>query len=408
MVAAPPPPLVSYVDRLHGWRASGPGVEATNDAGRHWHVVFRWRAGGGGADVTALVRTSAAAGLVTFSYSATFVTNDGGAHWYVVAGPPNDPAVGDQVVGRGPLLFGSRADAILQAEQWPPAQLRCGGRWYHVVQSPIGDYGPAPRNICLGGPGATIHTYVVLAEPPDPATGYERTVQVRALTSVGLVYDVLDESSRLVETGTLPLERPEWSWADRNHAWRPTIAGLEATDDGGHHWRLVLGTPRTSGASADRPIRTSARSGIVGVSGRLFVTNDGGRHWYQAQGGPAEPALGRGSLLFGTGGWSIERAVPWPLPRLRCTGRWVHSAEYFNPLSAGPRPRRICLQDSGVTVRMKTVYRLPEPQSGWELLGEHLSGGTLTAAVFDTTSEPWRRVGTVVYRDGAGTFAPTR
>ena len=49
MVLAPatPPPIQSWADTEHGWKAAGPGVEATDDGGRHWRVVFRYGAGGG-------------------------------------------------------------------------------------------------------------------------------------------------------------------------------------------------------------------------------------------------------------------------------------------------------------------------------------------------------------------------
>jgi hypothetical protein len=394
-MVASPPPLVSYADSLHGWRAGGPGIEATNDGGRHWKIVFRWRRGDGASDATAIVRTSAAAGIVTFD-DAEFVTNDGGAHWYVVDSRPDVEPV--ERVGRGSLLFESDGTAIKQVAPWPIEGLRCGGRWYHAVQTPIGDYGPEPRNICLGGPGAVLHTQIALR------FDQHQDVRLRALTAAGLVYDVFDDGGQFVEEDTMPVGRPEESWSDRNHGWRWAIRrGLEATSDGGHTWRLVFPVEPSSGGDVDRPLRMTAATGLVGVSAREFLTNDAGRHWYQVNIPAPGSFFGRGTQLYAVGANTIEQAVVWPVRNLRCLGRWVHSAEYFNELTAGPKPRTICLQDR-LTLPFGVVYS-GEPT--WEVVGRRLTDGVLYADVYDddgTYNEP--QVGTVVVRDGVATFTP--
>jgi hypothetical protein len=95
--------------------------------------------------------------------------------------------------------------------------------------------------------------------------------------------------------------------------------------------------------------------------------------------------------------------VQWPPRRVRCTGRWVHSAAWFSATTAGPKPRRICQQDSGVDVPMRTVWTAP---SGGTVFGHSLVNGVLTADVVDDTSEQWVTVGTVVYRNGHATYTP--
>src|SRR4051812_21210057 len=112
MVPAPPPPIQSWADTEHGWKAAGPGVEATDDGGRHWRVVFRF--GPHGADsVVSLVRTSPSAGMVGVEYGG-FVTSDAGRHWYVVAnGGP-----GGVLYGHGAVLYAVVDLTIDQAVQW--------------------------------------------------------------------------------------------------------------------------------------------------------------------------------------------------------------------------------------------------------------------------------------------------
>src|SRR5882762_358095 len=120
MVLAPatPPPIQSWADAEHGWKAAGPGVEATDDGGRHWRVVFRYGAGGA-VQVVSLLRTSQTAGIVGLEYGG-FVTTDAGRHWYLMADGP-----GGDLFGHGSLLYGAEDADIVQAVSWPPRALRC-------------------------------------------------------------------------------------------------------------------------------------------------------------------------------------------------------------------------------------------------------------------------------------------
>src|SRR4051794_10505699 len=126
LAPATPLPVQSWADAEHGWKAAGPGVEATDDGGRHWRGPFPFGAVGEW-DVVALLRTSPTAGLVGFEYGE-FVTTDAGRHWYLVANGP-----GGTVLGHGSLLFGAANDQIVQAVRWPPRALRCRGKWFHQV-----------------------------------------------------------------------------------------------------------------------------------------------------------------------------------------------------------------------------------------------------------------------------------
>ena len=165
MVLAPaaPPPIQSWADAEHGWKAAGPGVEATDDGGRHWRVVFRY-GNGGAAEVVSLLRTSPTAGIVGLEYGG-FVTNDAGRHWYLLS--ENTP--GGVLLGHGSLLFGAEDTDIVQATSWPPRTLRCRGKWFHQIAGGLNAYGPKPRTICLEGPGISIPTRSVY-KLPQPAT----------------------------------------------------------------------------------------------------------------------------------------------------------------------------------------------------------------------------------------------
>src|SRR5690242_6515724 len=108
MVAALPPVLRSWADHDHGWRAAAAGVQASEDGGRHWRVVFRT------PTVRWLTRTSVSAGLVGTAHGV-FVTEDAGRRWFRVAG-----FVGTQAFGRGDRLWVADGPRLRLAEQWPP------------------------------------------------------------------------------------------------------------------------------------------------------------------------------------------------------------------------------------------------------------------------------------------------
>jgi hypothetical protein len=370
VAAASPPPIVqSWADHEHAWRAAADGVEATSDGGRRWRVVLKT------PGVTWLTRTSPTAGLVE-SGDGVLVTKDAGRHWYSVSS-----FTAQSAIGRGNRLYAANGQQLLQAEEWPPARVHAG------MTIPMRVLYTMDGNLVL---------------------------RVKQLISGGVIADVIDgmtPTQELVYRDWLaylePVHTPpplRTSWADREHAWRGTARGIEATSDGGAHWKLVFPLGVASGASVDVLIRTSAGAGLASIAGRTWVTVDAGRHWYQATGGPTVPAFGHGKLLFGTGGTGIDQAVQWPPRRVACTGRWVHSAASFSSLAAGPRPRTICQQEHGVDIPMRTVWSVPPNDGNWVVFGRALAGGVeLQADVIDLTSEPGRYVGTVYYRNGVAT-----
>ena len=184
LAPATPPPIQSWADAEHGWKAAGPGIEATDDGGKRWHVVFRF--GPHGADVIrSLLRTSATAGITTLDYGS-FATSDGGAHWYLLSNAP------DAVVGHGALLLSASGAAVQRAVRWPLRHLRCRGRWFHQVASGFDDFGPKPRNICLGGPGVDLPMRSVFRLPVNHG---EWETFGPALLPGGLVAGVYDTSS---------------------------------------------------------------------------------------------------------------------------------------------------------------------------------------------------------------------
>src|SRR4051794_23253224 len=371
MVAAPPPLIQSWADHEHAWRASTAGVEATSDGGRHWRIVLKT------PRVTWLTRTSPTVGIVE-SAGGVVVTKDAGRHWYPVTG-----FAAQSTVGRGSRLYAANGQQLLQAEQWPPTVLHAGMTIpLRVLYTMDGNLVLRVKQLVSGG---------VIADVIDGMTPVQQ-----------LVYrDWLAYLEPIAPPPPPPLE----SWADRGHAWRGSSRGIEATSDGGLHWRVVFPLGVASGAGVDVLIRTSPRAGLASIAGRGWVTIDAGRHWYQATGGPTVPAFGRGDLLFGTGDSGIDQAVQWPPRRVRCTGRWVHSAAYFSSLSAGPRPRTICQQDNGVELPMRRVWTVPPNDGNWIVYGRQLADGELQADVVDLTSEAGRYIGSVYYRNGVATTA---
>jgi hypothetical protein len=303
------------------------------------------------------------------------LTKDAGRHWYLVSGFNAQSAI-----GRGSRLYAANGQELLQAEQWPPADLHAG---------------------------MTIPTRVLYWMDGN------LVLHVRSLVAGGVIADVLDGMTpvqQLVYRDWLaslePVGTPQpllTSWADGEHAWRATSRGIEATSDGGAHWLLVFPLGVASGASVDVLIRTSAQAGLASIAGGQWVTIDAGRHWYQVTGGPTVPAFGRGTLLFGTGGTGIDQAFQWPPRRVACTGRWVHSAAYFSALTRGSKPRTICQQDSGVDIPMRRVWTVPPNDGDWIVYGRTLAQGELQADVIDMSTELSRYVGSVYYRNGVAT-----
>ena len=107
------------------------------------------------------------------------------------------------------------------------------------------------------------------------------------------------------------------SWADHDHAWRAADQGVEATSDGGRHWRVVFRVGPGGAVAVNSLLRTSATAGVIGIdTAGAFVTNDAGRHWVQLAGNG--PELGRGSEAYAAEANVLVR-VEWP-PRASSSG----------------------------------------------------------------------------------------
>jgi hypothetical protein len=252
MVLAPatPPPIQSWADAEHGWKAAGPGVEASDDGGRHWRVVFRY-GDGGAAEVVSLLRTSPTVGLVGLEYGG-FVTNDAGRHWYLTS--ENVP--GGDLFGHGSLLYGVGNASIVQAVSWPPRTLRCRGKWFHQIAGGLNAFGPKPRTICLEGPGISIPARTVYTLP-QPMVNADWGLFGQVLIPGGLLASVYDLSA---EPHVVPLEGElvyrngvgtlhQVPGADNAYAYVdwPRIALVGGTvtwtsDDGGDTWTSPTGS----------------------------------------------------------------------------------------------------------------------------------------------------------------------
>src|SRR4051794_32361335 len=119
------------------------------------------------------------------------------------------------------------------------------------------------------------------------------------------------------------------SWADHEHAWRAGSAGVEATSDGGRHWRIVLKTPRVTWLT-----RTSPTVGIVESGDGVAVTKDAGRHWYPVSGFAAQSVIGRGGRLYAPDGQQLLQGGQRPPPRRPAGG----ANPPGGPLTKGRQP----------------------------------------------------------------------
>src|SRR3954447_837610 len=156
------------------------------------------------------------------------------------------------------------------------------------------------------------------------------------------------------------------SWADHQHAWRASSSGVEATSDGGRHWRVVLKTPNVTWLT-----RTSPTVGIVESGDGVQVTKDAGRHWYAVSGFSAQSAIGRGNRLFAANGQELLQGEQWPPKRLR----------------------------AGMTIPVRRLYRM---DGNLVLRVKELVSGGVIADVLDGSTP----VQQLVYRDWLAYLQP--
>ncbi len=156
-VGAQATPGESWADSQRGWTSSPPArckprrdVCATEDGGATWHGIFN-----GGTFVFGVVRTSAAAGVVSTGrqIAERFWTRDNGRHWYRTS------EIGSEFQGSGKYLFWVNlgrtqftdfARVLYRVRPWPPTgKARCRGAWTAAAF----DTEPAKGgNVCSGPP----------------------------------------------------------------------------------------------------------------------------------------------------------------------------------------------------------------------------------------------------------------
>jgi hypothetical protein len=144
----------SWADARHGWRMPGGGlrVESTENGGRSWHTIYRFRRHDPTrrqlVGVTPL-RTSATAGIITVLayHNRQLWTADNGRHWHEAW------AIGwDRYQGRGHLLFwegGRIPSKLYRVTPWPPRHGRMSSEL--IIALPSGEkFGDVMQNIPQG------------------------------------------------------------------------------------------------------------------------------------------------------------------------------------------------------------------------------------------------------------------
>lgn len=107
---------VSWADAQHGWRiCRNATVCASDDGGRHWRQLSLPRAFRGN-EVSALVRTSASAGVVAGTPPRLPVdwTDDGGHTWH------RTKKLSGLFWGNASYLFSQTGPGLVQVTPWPP------------------------------------------------------------------------------------------------------------------------------------------------------------------------------------------------------------------------------------------------------------------------------------------------
>jgi hypothetical protein len=156
-VSARATPDESWADSQRGWTANPPArckprrdVCATEDGGATWHGIFN-----GGTFVFGVVRTSAAAGVVSTGrqVAARYWTRDNGRHWYRTS------QIGSEFQGSGKFIFSVNsgqpgpatdfAKVLYRTRPWPPTgKAKCRGPWTAAAF----ETAPAKGGNVCGGP----------------------------------------------------------------------------------------------------------------------------------------------------------------------------------------------------------------------------------------------------------------
>jgi hypothetical protein len=132
------------------------------------------------------------------------------------------------------------------------------------------------------------------------------------------------------------LARADGGWVGDHFGWR-LRGGVDATTDGGRHWRTIL----CCEGVALQMAHTGPTTGMAALGDEqygfydYFWTVDNGRHWYVFDGSGADAIGGHGQFLFwedtNKRGVALYQARPWPP-----AGRALRCKTPFSPVDGVP------------------------------------------------------------------------
>jgi hypothetical protein len=178
------------------------------------------------------LRTSPRAGVISINLKAPeqYWTRNNGRHWHFTRRLPAFWQGGLNLAGKGRSLFWSRAQALYQVANWPPARARAlrlrlirrvpDGSFADLAWIPRGVVGVILRK--SGSPGAPLvrvllkrqRTYVIRLQEPDPPTA-ARVSELTVLASWPELTVLADDARG----------NPVYTWksSDGGRSWRTPV-----------------------------------------------------------------------------------------------------------------------------------------------------------------------------------------
>ena len=316
---------VCFVDDLHGWLCSGPGVYATTDGGATWRLQRTFS----GASPVALCFASASTGWAVGESGAIRATTDGGSTWSL----QSSTATGvNSVPGLAAVAFADGQTGCAVGAQGTVLQTSDGGAGWTARVSGTGANLSAVAFATsqlgyAGGKGG------VLLETADGGRSWDRLVSamradIVAIAAPDAAHVVLlgheqgahptTDLARSSDGGvswTLTVvghsyELPAMSWPSAQDGWLALGNDLWHSSDGGATWRRRFRLPADDLGITSVCFPDSSDGWIVceGDDGFLMHTADGGATWQRAHlSYEAEFAAYFGPVLFSDAlhGWVL-------------------------------------------------------------------------------------------------------